>query len=161
MLKRRAVLSLAAATAACVTAVAPAVASPAGPINNACAGGGYNPNNATDVHVASQETGVGNDTDAVLQMKYGYIGSTLIVWAKIYNASVGDGASLRWSDDRGANYHRCGRPANAGYAYITSGGDQYTLGSNNVNGRWFKACGYDKSSGKIDCTPSSDTWIHF
>lgn len=132
-------------------------------INNSCggsSGGGYDPNQAKYVDAWSQETGVGDDSNAVVELKVGKIGNTTIAWAKLYNASVGDGVSLRWSDDGGANYHRCGRPASAGYATITSGGDQYTLGTNSVSGRGFKACAHDASADVYDCTPNDPMWIY-
>ncbi|MGW2640061.1 hypothetical protein [Streptomyces sp. NPDC001348] len=135
-------------------------------INNSCGGtdgNGYNPNSSsvTNVTVYEQEVGVGNDSDAVLQVKGGVLNGVDIVWAKLYNASVGDAVSLRWSDDLGANYHRCGRPASAGYAFITSGSDQYTLANNSLRGeRGFKACAYDASADIYDCTPNGSMWIY-
>ncbi|WP_144440716.1 hypothetical protein [Streptomyces roseifaciens] len=65
----------------------------------------------------------GDDSDAEIQMKVGWVNRQKVVWAKIVGASVGDGVSLRWSDNNGSSYWRCGRPADKGYATITSGGD--------------------------------------
>jgi len=150
-----------AAAAASTALVLGAVATPAqaAALGNSC-GPGYNPAGAQNTYVVAYEDGVGDDPSAEIQLKAGELNGRKIVWAKVIQASVGDGVSLRWSDNRGTDYWRCGRPADSGYARIASGNDQYTLAVPvTSSSRAFKVCGHDSSSGKYDCAPTH--WVTF
>ncbi len=135
-----------------------AVPAEAAAVGNSC-GTAYDPKKANYPYVVDYKVGVGNDRHATITMKAGWVNNRKVVWGKIESAQIGDGVSLRWSDNGGTSYWNCGRPANKGYATISSGGDQYTLAVPVTSAqRAFKVCGRDKSANKVTCTTQ---WVRF
>jgi hypothetical protein len=76
---------------------------------------------------------------------------SVLSWASVTNAPAGTRVWMDWSDDGGANWHRCGNGSSGWVTVVSGNSSASTRAVNAVEGRLFRGCS-NRPNSRNHCT---------